>query len=264
MLVDSHAHIDGPEFDEDREQVVVRARSAGIEYILNVGTGDPTSGSLERAVRVAELFPSVFAAVGIHPHDARHFSDIVEEKLRQLALSSSRVIAIGEIGLDFHYNHSPRDVQRSVFVRQLNLAHELKRPFIIHSRSADLETVDVLSENRMLLSRGGIMHCFSGSSRMAADVMELGLMISFAGNLTFKNAADLRDVAREVPVDRLLAETDCPYLTPIPYRGRRNEPGHVVETIRLLASLKGISFEEMANLTTSNFVRFFGLANMNG
>jgi TatD DNase family protein len=259
MFVDSHAHIDGEEFDADRDEVIERAREAGVCAILNVGTGDPRSGSLERAVEVAEKYEGVFAAVGVHPHDARLFDDGAASRIQGLTKQSSRVIAWGEIGLDYHYDNSPRDVQREVFRRQLCLAREAEFPVIIHSREADEDTVNILQEELKDYSRGGVMHCFGGSRSMLEGITRLGFMISFAGNVTFKKAEDLREVARLVPLERLLVETDCPFLTPVPFRGRRNEPARVVEVARCLADLRGVTLEEMGRLTTDNFARFFKL-----
>jgi TatD DNase family protein len=259
MFVDSHAHIDGEEYDEDRRAVVERARACGVRAILNVGTGDPRSGAFERAVRVAEQFDDVFAAVGVHPHDAKLFDDQAEERLKRLAGESSRVIAWGEIGLDYHYDHSPRDLQGEVFRRQLEIARSLDLPVIIHSREADDETVCILREGMKDSKMRGIMHCFGGSLKMALSVLELGFMISFAGNVTFKKAEDLRSVARRIPLERLLVETDCPFLTPVPFRGRRNEPARVREVAEGLAALHGVTTEEMGRITTENFSRFFGL-----
>ena len=259
MLVDSHAHIDGEEYDADRDEVVARAHEAGVRAILNVGTGEPRSGAFERAVRVAEEYENVYAAVGVHPHDAKLFDDEAAAQLRSLALGNSSVIAWGEIGLDYHYDHSPRDVQREVFRRQLRIAREAGLPVIIHSREADDDTVSILREEKTGEYRRGIMHCFGGSQRMAESVMELGFMISFAGNVTFKKAEDLRDVARAVPLERLLIETDCPYLTPVPFRGRRNEPARVLEVAECLAGLHKMTREEMGRITTENFSRFFNL-----
>lgn len=259
MFVDSHAHIDGDEYREDRDEVVERAREAGVRAILNVGTGDPRSGAFERAVGVAEKYEKVFAAVGVHPHDAKLFDEEAESLLKRLVLESPRVIAWGEIGLDYHYDHSPREVQREVFRRQLRIARELALPVIIHSREADEDTVQILREELTDSKRRGIMHCFGGGREMAEAVLELGFMISFAGNVTFKKAEDLRAVARHVPLERLLVETDCPYLTPVPFRGRRNEPARVREVAAGLAELHNLTTEEMGRITTENFSRFFNL-----
>lgn len=259
MFVDSHAHIDGEEYDVDRADVVERARRAGVRAILNVGTGDPHSGSMERAVAVADAFENVYAAVGVHPHDAKLFDATARERLRGLVKRSSRIIAWGEIGLDYHYDHSPRDVQRRVFREQLRLAREMRLPVIIHSREADDDTVSILRDECAGAERGGVMHCFGGSKQMAESVLELGFMISFAGNVTFKKAESLREVARLVPTDRLFIETDCPYLTPVPFRGRRNEPERVVEVARCLAELHNLETVEMGRRTSENFSRFFNL-----
>jgi len=256
-FVDSHAHIDGPEYDEDRDEVIERARAAGVDTILNIGTGDPHSGSLERAVTVAEKYEGVFAAVGVHPHDAKLFDDSAAEKIRRLIRDSPRVIALGEIGLDYHYDHSPREVQREVFIKQLRMAREEDVPVIIHSRAADDETVEILRTEYGNVASGGIMHCFGGTPAMAGSVLDLGFYVSFAGNVTFKKAENLRDAARHVPLDRLLIETDCPYLTPVPFRGRRNEPARVVEVARCLSELHGTSVDQISEVTTQNFVRLF-------
>ncbi|HYP01994.1 MAG TPA: TatD family hydrolase [Pyrinomonadaceae bacterium] len=260
MFVDSHAHIDGAEFDADRDEVVTRAREAGVAAILNVGTGDPQSGELERAVEVAGRYKGVYASVGVHPHDARLFDEPAAERVRELARTSERVIAWGEIGLDYHYDNSPREVQREVFTRQLRLARGLNLPVIIHSREADEDTVALLRAEWDGAGRGGIMHCFGGSYEMAASVLDLGFMISFAGNVTFKKAEALRAVALRIPLERMLVETDCPFLTPVPFRGRRNEPARVVETARCLAALRGLEPEEFGRITTDNFQRFFDLS----
>ena len=259
QFVDSHAHIDGKEYDADRDEVIERARGAGVRAILNVGTGDPHSGRLERAVAVAEQYEGVYAAVGVHPHDASLYDERARERLCRLVRQSGRIIAWGEIGLDYHYDHSPRDVQRQVFASQLRLARDAGLPVVIHSREANEDTVNILSAEWAGSAKGGIMHCFGGDAKMAESVLELGLMVSFAGNVTFKKAESLREVARRVPPDRLLIETDCPYLTPVPFRGRRNEPAHVLEVARCLAELHGLKTEEMGRITTDNFIRFFNL-----
>ena len=259
MFVDSHAHIDGEEYDRDRDEVVERARAAGVRAILNVGTGDPQSGAFERAVRVAETYEGVYAAVGVHPHDAKLFDEEAAARLKRLAGESTSVVAWGEIGLDYHYDHSPREVQRDVFRRQLRIAREENLPVIIHSRAADDDTVAILREEMGDKNARGIMHCFGGSFEMAQSVLDLGFMISFAGNVTFKKAEDLREVARQIPTDRLLAETDCPFLTPVPFRGKRNEPARVLEVTECLAGLHNVTLEAMGRITTENFSRFFNL-----
>jgi len=291
IFIDSHCHIDGEQFDTDRDDVVQRARDAGVVAMLNIGTGDPHSDDFRRAVAVAERYENVYASVGVHPHDAKLYDDAAEEHLIELVRSSEKVIAWGEIGLDYYYDHSPRDVQREVFRRQIRTAKSLGLPVIIHSRDADDETVEILTdefsaqmkngkpetENSKLttgvLDRTshpssvtsyqsnavGIMHCFGGTPQMAKDLMDIGFLISFAGNVTFKKAENLRDAARVVPLDRLLIETDCPFLTPVPFRGKRNEPSFVVHTAQFLANLYEVELSEIAEATTRNFLRFFRL-----
>lgn len=259
MFIDSHAHIDGPEYDADRDEVIQRARDAGVRAVLNVGTGDPHSGALERAVELAEKHNDIYAAVGTHPHDARFFDERAADRIKKLIKDSPRVIAWGEIGLDYHYDNSPREVQREVFRRQLRLARDAGLPVIIHTREAEDDTIEILQAEWNEPHRRGIMHCFSGSLKLAKATMELGFLISFAGVLTFKKADDLRAVAAAVPLERLLIETDCPFLTPVPFRGRRNEPAHVVEVARSLAAIHGKTFEEMGEVTTGNFNELFQL-----
>ncbi len=259
MFVDSHAHIDGPEFDADRQDVIQRACDAGVSAILNVGTGDPHSGVLERAVELAEKHESLYTAVGTHPHDARLFNDQAEQRITDLIGQSVRVIAWGEIGLDFHYDNSPRDVQMDAFRRQLQLARAALLPVIIHTREAEAETIEILRSEWQGSGLPGIIHCFSGTRELAQQAVELGMFISFSGIVTFKKADDLRIVASEVPLDRLLIETDCPYLSPVPHRGKRNEPAYVVEVARCLAELRGGSLEEMGRITAENFAALFNL-----
>jgi TatD DNase family protein len=254
MFIDSHAHIDGDDFDTDRKEVIERAHAIGVSTILNVGTGDPHSGALERAVELGKAHESIYTAIGTHPHDARHYDDAAEAKIKNLT-NNDHVIAWGEIGLDFHYDNSPRDVQLDVFERQLLAARECDLPVVIHTREAEAETIDILQSTECR----GVFHCFSGSMELAQKAIELGFMISFSGIVTFKKADELREVAKQVPLDRLLIETDCPYLTPIPYRGKRNEPAYVVEVARCLAGLHGVELEEIGRITSENFVRFFGI-----
>jgi TatD DNase family protein len=256
MFVDSHAHIDGPEFDADRDEVIERARAAGVSAILNIGTGDPHSSAFERAVELGRKHAGIYPAIGTHPHDARLYDQKAEEKIKTL-IKSERVIAWGEIGLDFHYDNSPRDVQVEVFRRQLRAARECELPVVIHTREAESETIEILKSEYTGAERCGVFHCFSGSMNLAQKAIELGFMISFSGIVTFKKADELREVAKQVPLDRLLIETDCPYLSPIPYRGKRNEPAYVVEVARCLAGIHRLAIEEMARITTDNFHSFF-------
>jgi TatD DNase family protein len=256
MFVDSHAHIDGPEYDDDRDAVITRAQESGVKTILNVGTGDPHSDAFARTVQLAKEHENIYAAIGVHPHDARLYDDAAEAKLNELMAQSSKVIAWGEIGLDYHYDNSPREMQREVFRRQLRAANARGLPVVIHTREADADTIEILQEGQPL---AGIMHCFSGSLELARGAMELGFYISFSGNITFKKAEDLRAIAAEIPLERILVETDCPYLTPVPFRGKRNEPARVVDVARGLAEVRGMSLEEIGQVTSANFAALFGL-----
>ena len=259
ILIDSHCHIDGEQFDADRDEVVQRARDVGVTAMLNIGTGDPRGDDFRKAVAVAEKYDDVYAAVGVHPHDAKLYDDAAENHLLDLVKSSKKVIAWGEIGLDYYYDHSPRDVQVEVFRRQIRTAKELVLPIIVHSRSADDETVGILTDECSYQGFRGIMHCFGGTPEMAKALMEIGFLISFAGNVTFKKADNLRDAARVVPLEKLLIETDCPFLTPEPFRGKRNEPGFVAHTAKYLAEFYGVTLERLAEQTTANFINFFEL-----
>lgn len=264
-LIDSHCHIDGEAFDADRDEVVQRAREAGVVAMLNVGTGNPNSDDFRKAVAVAEKYENVYSSVGVHPHDAKLYDDKAEEHLIDLVKSSKKVIAWGEIGLDYYYDHSPRDVQREVFRRQIKTAKEFGLPVIIHSRDANEDTVEILIEEfgrsgDKSVPTPGIMHCFGGTPQMAKDLMDIGFLISFAGNVTFKKAENLRDSARVVPLYKLLIETDCPFLTPIPFRGKRNEPSYVAHTAAYLAEFYGVSQKTFAEQTSANFLKFFDLS----
>jgi TatD DNase family protein len=256
MFTDSHAHIDGPEFDADRADVIERAHAAGVKTILNVGTGDPHSGVLERAVELGRNKPSIYTAVGTHPHDARFYDDAAERRTKHLITTGERVVAWGEIGLDFHYDNSPRDVQLEAFERQLRAARECGVPVIIHTRDAETETIDILRNDYAGAERRGVFHCFTGSKELAHQALELDFLISFSGIITFRKAEDLREIAKQVPLDHLLIETDCPFLAPVPHRGNRNEPAYVVEVARCIANLRGLAIEEVAAVTTQNFKRF--------
>jgi len=260
IFIDSHCHIDGEKFDADRDEIVQRAKDAGVAAMLNIGTGDPNTDDFRRAVAVCEKYDNVYCSVGVHPHDAKLYDDKAENHLIDLVKSSEKVIAWGEIGLDFHYDHSPRDVQREVFIRQIRTAKELDLPIIIHSREANEETVDILYDECAYEEfRGGIMHCFGGTLDMVKQLVPLGFLISFAGNVTFKNAGALREVAEILQLNRMLIETDSPFLTPEPFRGRRNEPAFVTHTARFLADLCEIELSAFADQTTQNFLNFFRL-----
>jgi TatD DNase family protein len=254
QFLDSHAHLDDTAFDLDRVAVLERARAAGLRYLLAVGGGTGPD-NLEAPVGLAESHDWIYATVGVHPHDARHFTDHHAEQIRKLA-QHARVVGLGEIGLDYHYDHSPREIQKQVFIRQLELAREAKLPIVIHCREAWADLAPLVDAHWKSSGRGGILHCFSGSRRDALKFLDWGFRVSFAGNLTYKKAEELRETARELPLDRLLIETDCPYLAPVPYRGKRNEPAFVVEVARTLAALRNLSAEEFGEIAVRNFEGF--------
>ena len=245
-LVDSHVHLDDSKFDADREQTIERALAAGVECMMAIGTGDPSD--LEVAVRQADSYPFIYATIGVHPHDASKATPETWTRMRELA-AHPKVLAVGEIGLDYHYDFSPRDVQRRVFDRQLEIAADVAKPIVIHTREAWEDTMTHLPG----LPHGGIMHCFTGDSTQARQALALGFHLSFGGVLTFPKAHSLREAARITPEDRLLVETDCPYLAPVPHRGKRNEPAFLIETARRLAAVRGVPLEEIAATTTRNF-----------
>jgi len=248
-LVDSHCHIDMPHFDADREAVVERARQAGVETMLIVGGVDAEQGH-RRALEVADQlgFP---ASAGTHPHEAKLATEDTYDELKGLA-TDGRIVAIGEIGLDFHYDHSPREVQREVFRRQVRLAKEVGLPIIIHTREADDETATLLDEERAG-ETGGVIHCFTGGHDLARRALALGFFISFSGITTFPRSEVIQEVARTIPMERLLIETDAPFLAPTPHRGKRNEPAFVVEVARKVAALRGIPLAEVGAAAVRNF-----------
>jgi TatD DNase family protein len=254
-LVDSHAHLDQGEFDPDREDVIARAFAAGLEGIL-CPADLADDRSLELVLDLVRRHPEIVAAAGVHPHQARLFDPSHEARLRDLA-ARGLIAAVGEIGLDFHYDYSPAADQRRAFRAQLEVARDVGLPVIVHSRKAGPEICDSIREAG--LGRGGVLHCFTETWEIAGRALDLGLYLSFSGILTFPKAADLRQVAGRAPADRLLVETDAPYLAPVPYRGRarRNEPAWVVETARVLAGLRGLPESELADLTTANFRSLF-------
>jgi TatD DNase family protein len=247
-LVDSHCHLDDKQFDTDREQAIERAREAGVERMLAIGTGDGPP-DLEAALRLARQYPFMYATVGVHPHDAAKVTPETFAALESL-LAEAKVLAVGEIGLDYHYDFSPRDVQRDVFVAQMEIAGRAGKPIVIHTREA---WDDTLAELRAHWSGGGVMHCFSGGGAEARQALDLGFHLSFGGVLTFPKAEALREAARVTPENRILVETDAPYLAPVPRRGKRNEPAFMVETVRRLAEVRRTTPEHIAEVTTANF-----------
>jgi len=266
MFVDSHAHLDGKQFDSDREQVIERARAAGVRTMVAIGNGDGPP-QLDAGVQLAEKYPFVYATIGVHPHEARLASEHVYSEMERLA-RHPKVIAWGEIGLDYFYDHSPRDTQKEVFVRQMELAGAAKLPIVIHCRPSENtenaweDCLQLIEEQWAPKGVGGILHCFTGTWIHAKRALDVGFMVSFAGNMTFPKAQQIRDAALQVPLDRILIETDCPYLAPLPYRGKRNEPAYVIETARKLGELRGLSMEEAGELTSHNFYNFFKITEM--
>lgn len=258
LVIDSHCHIDMPQFDADRDAAVARAREAGVATMLLVGGVDEEQGH-RRALRVAEHygFP---ASAGTHPHEARLYDDRVEDELRGLA-RDGRIVAVGEIGLDFHYDHSPRDVQRAVFRRQVRLAREVGLPVVVHTREADEETASLLEEEKAE-ECGGVIHCFTGGPELARRALALGFFISFSGIVAFPRAETIQEVARATPLDRLLVETDAPFLAPPPHRGKRNEPAFVLDVARKVAALRGTTLEELGAAAEANFARLFRMASL--
>jgi TatD DNase family protein len=264
MYIDSHAHLDGKQFNADRERVIARAREAGVVNMVAIGNGDGPA-EVDCGINLAEQYDFIYATLGVHPHEARLATDADFARMEQLA-RHRKVIAWGEIGLDYFYDHSPRDVQRQVFSKQMELAGKVKLPVVIHCRPSDnsddawKDCLEMIKEQWAPNGIGGILHCFTGTWEHAKRALDMGFLISFAGNVTFPKAQQIRDAALEVPLERMLIETDSPYLAPVPYRGKRNEPAFVVETARRLGELRGMSGEEMGERTSQNFYNFFKLA----
>jgi len=263
MFVDSHAHLEGSRYDADRDAVLTRAREAGIVHILAVGTGDGP-GTLDCAVNLAEKYGFIYATVGVHPHEAKLATNADFQELEALA-KRPKVIAWGEIGLDYFYDHSPRETQQQVLLKQLELARAAKLPIVIHCRpsknsdNAWDDCIAILEKYWSSSGLAGILHCFTGDWAHAKRALDFGFLISFAGNVTFPKAQRIRGAAKQVPLDHILIETDSPFLAPVPHRGKRNEPAFVKEVARQLAELRGLPIEEMASRTTQNFYRFFSL-----
>jgi len=256
MLFDSHAHVDGPEFDADRGEVLARARAAGVQRIVVIGAvGDTTSA--ERAVALAERDPEIWATVATHPHDVAQMTPAWWDVHERLA-PHPRVVAIGETGLDYYYNHSPHDQQRAAFARFIELAHRVSKPVVCHIRDAHEEAREILVAGRAL-ELGCVIHCFTGTPDDARAYATLGCYVSFSGIVTYKTAQGIRDAVALVPRERLLIETDCPYLAPIPKRGKRNEPAFIEHTARVVATCAGMDFDELAAVTAENAARVFRL-----
>jgi TatD DNase family protein len=269
ILIDTHCHLEMDAFDPDREEVIKRAHDAGIGAIITIGSDlAGNKGGLE----LSQKYGFIFASVGFHPHDAKDFTEEIFNQIKEWAtqfkiqnpnskIQGGKVVAIGEIGLDYHYDHSPREIQRDVFVKQLHLAKELGLPVIIHSREAKKDTLEIVSGSGV---SKGVFHCFSGDMDMAERAMAMGFCISIAGPVTFKNAKKLQEITAAIPDDFLLIETDAPYLTPEPFRGRRNEPAYLIHTAQAVAALRGVSLEDISRITTLNAMRLFRIGELPG
>ena len=253
MLVDSHCHLDFPDFATEREAIVARARSAGVETMLTIGTRLDEFATVRA---IAEAHNEIWCSVGVHPHEAKDYAALAPQQLVALA-AHPKVVGIGETGLDFHYDLSPRDIQERLFRTHIAASRETGLPLIIHAREADGEVAGILDEER---PPPGVMHCFSSGRPLAEAALALGFYISISGIVTFRNAEELRAIVRDVPLDRLLVETDAPYLAPAPYRGKRNEPAYVAATAAAVAELKGIELQHLAATTSANFFRLFDKA----
>lgn len=274
MFIDSHAHLEGKRYDTDRDEVLARAKTAGVATYLAIGNGEGPE-TADCGIRLAEKYsgqdqyPEIFASVGIHPHEASVANGAADAQLLGWA-RHPKVIAWGEIGLDYFYDHSPREIQKAVFRRQMELAQTAKLPIIIHCRPSDNtenawdDCLALITEHWVATGLGGILHCFTGSTEHARRALDMGFIISFAGNVTFPKAQSIRDAAQFVPLDRMLIETDSPYLAPIPHRGQRNEPAFVIEVARHIGQLRGSPAEVIGRQTAENFSRFFKLPEKRG
>jgi TatD DNase family protein len=270
MFIDSHAHLEGERYDGDRDAVLTGAKQNGVEGYLAIGNGDGP-GTADCGIRLAEKYdgrlecPRIWASVGIHPHEASLANEAADVQMLQWA-RHPKVIAWGEIGLDYFYDHSPRELQKTVFLRQMELAKAAKLPIVIHCRPSENsenawdDCLALIGKHWTASEMGGILHCFTGSVEHARRALDMGFLISFAGNITFPKAQTIRDAAQMVPLDRMLIETDSPYLAPVPHRGKRNEPAFVPEVARRIAELRDLTMEEVGAQTTRNFYNFFGLA----
>ena len=254
-LIDTHAHLDFKNFKKDFENVVSAAMEHGIMKIINIATNPE---SIDHVVKLVKTHKMIYGTLGIHPHDAKNATDRIFDKIKKLAIETEKIVAIGEVGLDFHYYHSPEDVQKKVFSRFINLAKNINLPLVIHNRKSDDAMYEIL-KNEKASDAGAVFHCFSSDWNYAKKILDLGLYISVTGVVTFKNAKLTHEVVKKVPLDRLMIETDCPFLTPEPYRGKRNEPSYVRFIAQQVAELRGIDVDEVAQATTNNAKKFFNL-----
>jgi TatD DNase family protein len=253
MLIDSHCHLDFADFDSERDAIVERARAAGLKRMITISTRTDAFGSISG---LAETYDDVFCTVGTHPHHAHEEAEVSKDRLIELA-GHPKCVGIGETGLDYHYDRTPRDIAARVFRTHIAAAQQSGLPIVIHARDADADVAAILRDEMGKGAFKGLLHCFTASAALAEAALALGLFISFSGVLTFKNSQALRDIARAVPMDRVLIETDAPYLAPVPYRGKRNEPAFVAATAKTLAEVKGVSIETIANETSANTLRLF-------
>lgn len=255
MLFDTHAHLDDPKFDKDRNTIIEKCKEEGIAYIVNIGSNMATS---IKSINLAKQYDFIYASVGVHPHDASGMDENSCLVLAELARKNKKVKAIGEIGLDYYYDNSPRDIQRKRFIEQIDLAKQLKLPIIIHDRDAHEDTMRILKKSGVK-EVGGVFHSYSGSVEMMRECLKLNMYISISGPITFKNARKTVEAVKEVPLDMLLIETDSPYLTPVPHRGERNYPGYVRHVAEKIAAIRGLTFDEVAKITLENGKRFFNI-----
>lgn len=253
-MIDSHCHVDDEAFAADRGEVIRRAGEAGVSHMLAIGSGDGPP-DLEAGIRLADQYDSFYATVGVHPHKASTVTDEILLRLRGL-VNHPKVVGFGEIGLDYHYDFAPRDVQQQVFIQQLEIARDAKLPVIIHTREAWDDTFRILEEH-WPAEQGGVFHCFSGGPELMKRVVGMNFHLGYGGVVTYPKATNVQEGATLAPADKLLVETDCPYLAPVPFRGKRNEPAHVLHSARKLAQLRGVTFEEIDRLTTANFRALF-------
>ncbi len=253
MLFDTHAHFDDPQFDSDRDEVIKSLADDGVTRVMNIGANMETS---KKAIEIANKYDFIYATVGVHPCDTYDMTDEDIERLRIMAKNNPKVRAIGEIGLDYHFDDTKPDIQKEWFIKQLHLAKELNMPVVIHDRDSKGDAIEILKREGI---SNGVMHCFSGSAETARELVKMGFMISFTGVLTFKNARRAVEACRSIPIERLMIETDCPYMAPEPHRGERNYSGYVKYVARKMAEIKGLSYEETARITMENGLRFYGI-----
>ena len=256
MIIDSHCHLDYPVLFDDLDNVIKRANQNRVKYLLSICT---TLSSYEKIKIIVDKYDHVYGTIGIHPHETKDFKNFNKKTIETLINKNKKIIGIGETGLDYYYNHSNKDIQKKIFVEHIKAACELNLPLIVHSRNAEKDTYEILKSEKKNSNLKAIIHCFTGSSEFAKNILNLDFFISVSGIITFKNSNELVKTVSLVPVEKLLVETDSPYLSPEPYRGKPNEPSFVVKTVEKLATIKKISTEEVISITTNNFLKLFRL-----